>query len=277
MVMFFTSLTGTPSLGRDAGHGAVLVEAHHGGEVLALHVGRVVHGDERVGVGRVAHHQHLAVAVGHGVERLALTDEDAAVLLEQVLALHAGPRGMAPTSRSHLRAREALVGVIAGFHAGERREGAVGELHHHALDGLHGRRDVDELQDDGLVFAEHLAGRDPEQESVANLTGRAGDGDATASTRLWRVIQVAMATNTATEIAVQPAISLRLLGSSSCTKRGARAIRASPPAIPSVTMASTQLPNNSIGGKKLGSLPWAKNIIPGCEYTRGSPLYTRSG
>ena len=50
-----------------------------------------------------------------------------------------------------------------------------------ALDGLHGLRDVDELQDDGLVLPEHLAGGDAEQEAVADLARGPGDGDADGS------------------------------------------------------------------------------------------------
>ncbi len=38
-------------------------------------------------------------------------------------------------------------------------------------------RDLQHLQDHRLVGAEHLAGRDPEQQAVADLAGGAGDGD----------------------------------------------------------------------------------------------------
>ena len=39
-------------------------------------------------------------------------------------------------------------------------------------------RQLEQLQDDGLVLAEHLAGGDAEEEGVADLAGGAGDGDA---------------------------------------------------------------------------------------------------
>ena len=39
-------------------------------------------------------------------------------------------------------------------------------------------RDLEQLQDDRLVGAEHLAGGDAEQEGVADLAGGAGDRDA---------------------------------------------------------------------------------------------------
>ncbi len=65
-------------------------------------------------------------------------------------------------------------------HAGQQREGAIVQFHHHALEGLlrFFVGDFEQLQDDRLVFAEHFAGGDAEQQGVADLTGGAGDGDA---------------------------------------------------------------------------------------------------
>src|SRR5699024_7998626 len=70
-------------------HGAVVVQAHHGGEALGVEVRRVDLGDQGVGVGRVADHQHLDVAFGVVVQRLALRSENGAVGGQQVLAFHA--------------------------------------------------------------------------------------------------------------------------------------------------------------------------------------------
>lgn len=44
-----------------------------------------------------------------------------------------------------------------GRHAFEKREGAVVELHDDALERLLGRRDLEQVEDDGLVRAEHGA------------------------------------------------------------------------------------------------------------------------
>ena len=64
-------------------------------------------------------------------------------------------------------------------HAGQQREGAVVEFHHDALQRglrlLHGQ--FEHLQDDRLVLAEHFATGDAEHQSIADLTGGAGDGD----------------------------------------------------------------------------------------------------
>ena len=38
-------------------------------------------------------------------------------------------------------------------------------------------RQVEQLEDDRLVFAEHFAGGDPEKQAIADLAGSAGNGD----------------------------------------------------------------------------------------------------
>jgi hypothetical protein len=67
-----------------------------------------------------------------------------------------------------------------GGHAGEQREGAVVEFHHDALQGLLSLfvRDFKQLQDHRLIFAEHIAIGDTEQQRVTDLSGGTGNGDA---------------------------------------------------------------------------------------------------
>ena len=75
---------------------------------------------------------------------------------------------------------ERCVRIAVCAHTGEQRERAIVDLHHDALQRvlrlLVG--DLEQLQDDGLVLAQHLAGSDAEQQGVADLAGGAGDGDA---------------------------------------------------------------------------------------------------
>jgi len=56
----------------------------------------------------------------------------------------------------------------------QQREGAVVELHHHALQSLLRALigNFQQLKDNRLVFAEHFAAGDAEQQAVANLAGR---------------------------------------------------------------------------------------------------------
>jgi hypothetical protein len=158
-------------------HRAVLVQARHRGEAVRRDVGRVGLGDQRVGVRRVADDQDLDVVRRAGVQRLALRLEDRAVRLEQVGALHplrARPRA---DEERDVRAVERLLGVVVDVDRLEQRERAVVELHRRPLGSLHGVGDLQQAELDLLVRAQDLPGRDAEQDGVADLAGRAGDGD----------------------------------------------------------------------------------------------------
>ena len=65
-----------------------------------------------------------------------------------------------------------------GHHALEEREGAVLELHDDAAERGQGRLDLDQVEDDRLVGAEHRARGDAEEQGVADLAGGAGHGHA---------------------------------------------------------------------------------------------------
>ncbi len=51
---------------------AVVVEAHHRGEALRVEIRSILLRDQRIGVGRIADHQHAHVALGVSVQCLAL-------------------------------------------------------------------------------------------------------------------------------------------------------------------------------------------------------------
>ena len=86
-------------------------------------------------------------------------------------------RGRAPTSRARFAPSKIGVRVVADLDAGQRRERAVVELHHHALERLERRGDLEQPQLDRGVRAEQVPARDAEQQAVADLAGGAGDGD----------------------------------------------------------------------------------------------------
>lgn len=50
-----------------------------------------------------------------------------------------------------------------------KRQCSINELHFHAVQGLGGRRDVQEVQDDGLVGPQHGAAGHLDRQAVANL------------------------------------------------------------------------------------------------------------
>ena len=114
------------------------------------------------------------------VDDLSLLDEDLAVVLQEVRPLHAGPARLGADQQRPVRVLEAGGRVARLHHVDEERERAVIQLHADALERVHGLfdRDFEELEDDGLVGAEHLARGDAEQEGVTDLTCGTSDGDA---------------------------------------------------------------------------------------------------
>ena len=100
------------------------------------------------------------------------------LMLEEVLALHALPAGHRPDQQGPVRARERRVGVGGRDHLFEQREGAVLELHPHALQCRHRRLQLEQLERHRCLGSEGLARRDPEEERVSDLACGAGHGDA---------------------------------------------------------------------------------------------------
>ena len=103
---------------------------------------------------------------GNRIERRALDGEDLGVLQQQVLALHARAARTGADQHGDIGVLERDLRVIGADHAGQQRERAVLQFHHHALERglrlLH--RQLEHLQDDWLVLAQHFAGGDAEQE-----------------------------------------------------------------------------------------------------------------
>ena len=79
-------------------------------------------------------------------------------------------RGNEPTSRAQLQSLKTLLGSSVR-NILERREGAIFQLHVHALQGLHRLGDLQQLQDHLLARAEHLAGGQPAQHGIGHLAG----------------------------------------------------------------------------------------------------------
>jgi hypothetical protein len=112
------------------------------------------------------------------VHRPALRSEDRAVGFEQILALHARSTRTRADQQRVVGVLEGDVRIIGRDHTVQGREGAVVEFHHHALQRGQCGGDFEQLQNDGLVGAEHVARGDAEQQCVTDLASSAGDCDA---------------------------------------------------------------------------------------------------
>ena len=154
----------------------VVVEPQHCGEILFRQRRRGFHGDVAVGIGRVSDHQHLDPAASHGIERLALLDENLRVLEQKILSLHARAARPRADQQRDIGVLECDLGVRSAGHARKKRKRAILELHHDALECRLGLvdRQLQQLQRNRLIVPEHFAASDAEQKAVTDLTGGAG-------------------------------------------------------------------------------------------------------
>ena len=113
---------------------AVVVETQHGGEVLCRQIRRRLHRDVGIGIGRVADHQNFDVTRGNGIQGLALHGEDLGVFQQQILAFHARSARTGADQQSDVDVFECDHRIIGTDHAGQQRERAVFQFHHHALE-----------------------------------------------------------------------------------------------------------------------------------------------
>ena len=65
----------------------------------------------------------------------------------------------------------------------QQRKRAVIQLHDDALTSLLRLRQIEQLQDDGLILAQHFAGSNAEKQAVTNLAGSAGDSNTNGGLR----------------------------------------------------------------------------------------------
>jgi hypothetical protein len=162
---------------RERGDGTIVIEAHHGAERARRERGRVVRGDESVGVGGVADDEDADVAARRAIKRPPLDGENLRVYAQEVLAFHARGARACTHEERELGVPERGFRLLGGDDVVEEREGAILEFHDDALEGLSGLRDLEELEDHGLFAPQQVAGGKAEDEGVADVAGGAGDGD----------------------------------------------------------------------------------------------------
>jgi hypothetical protein len=161
----------------ELGESPVVIEARHRGEPIRRKRRRVTLSDQRIGVRGIADHQDAHVATRDRIQRLALGRENLGVLEQQILALHAGAARPCAHQHRDVAILEGYPGVVRRRDLVEREKRAVVQLHHHALDRSLRGGNLQQIQIDGLVEAQHLAGGDAKCECISDLAGGARDRD----------------------------------------------------------------------------------------------------
>ena len=145
---------------------AVFVERGHGEKPFLRHAGRVVGGDERIGVARIADDEHAHVGGGVFGDGIALAGEYFPVDAEQILAFHAGLARHRADKQRPVHAAKAFVEIRGRHNAFKQRKGTVVEFHADAVQRGHRLfiGNFYQVEDDRLFWSERRAGRDAEQE-----------------------------------------------------------------------------------------------------------------
>lgn len=152
------------SLFSDLPDGSVVIKSGHGSEVFLWQILGVGGSDEAVSVGWVAYNQSFNVSVSVVVKSLSLRDEDLGVFLEEVTSFHAFGSWLSTNQEGSLDILETDLEVVGTDDFSQKREGAITQLHGDTRKSLLGLGDIDEVEDDGLVLAEHITVGNSEQQ-----------------------------------------------------------------------------------------------------------------
>ena len=103
-----------------------------------------------------------------------LAYEDRTVGAEQIFALHAGSAGAGADQERPVGAGKGYIRLVGQNRLREEGKGAVIQLHCHAFERAHRRRNLQQLEDNRLLRAEQIAVGDAKDKGIADISGRAG-------------------------------------------------------------------------------------------------------
>ena len=152
-----------------------MIQTRHCRKLGGVDIRRVCRGNQGIGICWIPNHQHLDIARGHLIQRLALHREYSGILGQQVLALHSRAPRAGTYQHSEINVRKCNGRIIGRHYAVKQRECTIIKLHDNALKGVHRRRDFEQLQNDRLVASQHIARSNPEQHGVTDLSGSTCD------------------------------------------------------------------------------------------------------
>ena len=137
---------------------------------------------------RVADNQHLHVRVGVLADRSTLNGKDLGILGEQVLALHARAARTGAHQQGDVCVLEGDVRIVGGDHSCEQRKAQSSSSIITPLTAFCACGRSSNWRITGWSLAEHFAAGNAEQQTVADLAGSAGDGNATGALPLLMVL-----------------------------------------------------------------------------------------
>lgn len=113
--------------------------------------------DHGVGVSGIADDDGLASTLGTVIDSLAGIDKDLTVVLEEIGTFHTGSTGLGTDEEVVVNILEGNSEVRGDDDVVEEGEGAIVKLGHDTLKDLLLEGEIEQVEDDSLVFAEEFA------------------------------------------------------------------------------------------------------------------------
>ena len=174
MARLETALTPTPGFFGQLRFGAIFVQPRHGKPALARNLRRALHGDEAIGIARIAHDQDADIRRGVFLQGAALASENFAIDGQQILALHARLARNAADEQCPMNAAKTLLQIRRGGQFLHGGRGAIFQFHDHPLQNGQRLGDVHQVKNHGLIGAKDFAGNNAKQNGIADGARRAG-------------------------------------------------------------------------------------------------------
>ena len=157
--------------------GSVVVQSGHGSEVFLGDVLGIMGSDQAVGVSGVTDNQDLDVSAGVVVDGSTGIDEDLTVVLQEVTSFHTGSSGLSTDEEGIVGVLETNRVLVTADNAVQEGESAIVEFHGNTVEGTSGGGDIEQLEDDGLVLAQHVTVGNSEDGGITNVTSSTSDSD----------------------------------------------------------------------------------------------------
>jgi len=157
--------------------GSVVIQSGHGSEVFLRDVLSIVGSDQAVGVSGVTDNDDLDVSVGVVVEGSTGIDEDLTVVLQEVTSFHTRSSGLSTDEQSVVGVLETFGELVAADNGVQKGESAILEFHGNTIEGTSGGGDIEQLEDDGLVLAQHVTVGNSEDGGITDVTSSTSDSD----------------------------------------------------------------------------------------------------
>ena len=150
-----------------------MVKTSKGAEVLCRNVGSILGADQGISVSWVAHNNDSSRFFAYTIQDLALGFEDCSIGLEQVCSFHAWSPRPSSNQDSEVYILEAHFRISSRHDTLEEWISTVLQLEDLTVENSLCHRELNQLQNDALVRAKHVALSDKVVKVSTNLTGGA--------------------------------------------------------------------------------------------------------